>query len=396
VRGQIPVTGWALDDIEVDRVEIWRRAEPEDPPEAINPEGLVPVGTALFVEGARPNLETDFPYNLYPYNYKGGWGYMLLTYGLARRGNGEYVLHAFVWDVEGKKTALGTKTITCDNVNAVKPFGTIDTPAPGMVFPHSFYGNINFGWVLTPQPKYIPFDGSSIYVYIDGVLKGNLAEYGNYSASVAEMFPGYVNTNNSYGHYFIDLASYENGVHTIQWTAYDSEGVGEGIGSRYFSIENTGMGQAGLVATGSGKVIDGRKKRSEPYQSLSDLSLVSDSYTQSVRVRQGYMIESDLREVFPNDRGVVNIKMQEVNRVEIHLSDFVDQDSGGSRYCGYIVVGDQLRPLPVGSTLDEKKGIFYWQPGAGFIGEYDFVFVREINGYTDKIKVKIKILPKLH
>jgi len=28
LRGQIPVTGWALDDIEVDRVEIWRRAEP--------------------------------------------------------------------------------------------------------------------------------------------------------------------------------------------------------------------------------------------------------------------------------------------------------------------------------------------------------------------------------
>jgi hypothetical protein len=147
VRGQIPGTGWALDDVEVDRVEIWRRYEPEDPPEAKNSEGLVFVGDALFVEGTRPNLETDPPYNEYPYNYKGGWGYMLLTYGLARRGNGTYVLHAFVWDVEGKRTDLGTKTITCDNDHAVKPFGTLDTPAPGMTFPHVMYGNISVSWV---------------------------------------------------------------------------------------------------------------------------------------------------------------------------------------------------------------------------------------------------------
>jgi len=107
------------------------------------------------------------------------------------------------------------------------------------------------------------------------------------------------------------------------------------------------------------------------------------------------MIESDLREVFPNDQGVVNIKMQEVNRVEIYLSDFVDLDSGGSLYYGYLVVDDQLRPLPVGSTLDEKQGIFYWLPGAGFVGEYDFIFIKAARYGTKKtVKIKINILPK--
>jgi len=381
----------ALPSIEVDRVEIWRRAEPEDPPEAINQEGLVPVGTALFVEGARPNLETDPPYNQYPFNYKGGWGYMLLTYGLARRGNGTYVLHAFVWDKEGNRTDLGTKTITCDNDNAVKPFGSIDTPACGMAFPHSFYGNINFGWVLTPQPKYIPFDGSTIYVYIDGELKGNLSEYGNYSASVAALFTGYANTDNSYGHYFIDLESYENGVHTIQWTAYDSDGVGEGIGSRYFSIQNSGAALSDL-----GLSIEDDNS----FSSLSDLSLVPVYRSGFVGVKRGY-VGAVLEKFFPDEKGVVNIEIEEVSRVEIQLAGTTGKTgktvttgkAGYGSYEGYLVVGKELRPLPVGSSFDEKKGIFCWMPGAGFIGEYDLVFVKKSNGFTDKFKIKIKILP---
>jgi hypothetical protein len=31
-------------------------------------------------------------------------------------------------------------------------------------------------------------------------------------------------------------------------------------------------------------------------------------------------------------------------------------------------------PLPIGSTL--RGGRFYWQPGPGFLGDYDLVFER--------------------
>jgi hypothetical protein len=41
---------------------------------------------------------------------------------------------------------------------------------------------------------------------------------------------------------------------------------------------------------------------------------------------------------------------------------------------GYQVVGDERRPLPVGSTL--KGGVFYWQAALGFLGEYQLVFER--------------------
>ena len=31
-------------------------------------------------------------------------------------------------------------------------------------------------------------------------------------------------------------------------------------------------------------------------------------------------------------------------------------------------------PLPIGAHLDADTGRFTWNPGAGFVGTYDFVF----------------------
>jgi hypothetical protein len=39
---------------------------------------------------------------------------------------------------------------------------------------------------------------------------------------------------------------------------------------------------------------------------------------------------------------------------------------------GYQLVNGERRPLPIGSSL--KRGVFYWQPGPGFLGDYHFVF----------------------
>lgn len=385
IRGSLPITGWALDDVQVERIEIKRRPEPEDPSGAIGDDGLIYVGEAMFVEGARPDLEVNPPYNQYPLNYRGGWGYMMLTYGLPRSGNGQYELHAIAWDAEGNQTNLGTKIVYCDNANADKPFGTIDTPGPGMTMPDPGFGNINFGWVLTPQPKVIPFDGSTIYVYIDGVLKGNLAEYGNFSQGIADAFPGYANTNNSYGHFFVDLGELENGVHTIGWAAYDNEGAGEGIGSRFFKVQNTGGGAA-LEASAS---------RTSNYRPLSSLSLTPDNVSEPIKIERGFFRESNKTTVFPDYNGKFNINMKETGRIVIHLNERGENSESGLKNCtGYLQAGEYLQALPVGSFLDQKKGIFYWQAGTGFSGEYSFVFVRQYQGYSDKFNVTIKISPK--
>jgi hypothetical protein len=45
--------------------------------------------------------------------------------------------------------------------------------------------------------------------------------------------------------------------------------------------------------------------------------------------------------------------------------------------------------LPAGSTL--RRGIFYWHPGAGFLGDYTMQFERPDG---TKIQVQVKIVPK--
>src|SRR5262245_4525170 len=59
LSGAIPITGWALDDVEVTAVQIWRQPHPSDPLAAISPgpgpqTGLVFIGNATFIDGARP------------------------------------------------------------------------------------------------------------------------------------------------------------------------------------------------------------------------------------------------------------------------------------------------------------------------------------------------------
>ncbi|UCH98278.1 MAG: hypothetical protein JSV88_15935 [Candidatus Aminicenantes bacterium] len=225
VRSSIAVTGWVLDDIGVDRAEIYRESG----------SNLVFIGEATFVEGARPDIETAYPD--YPNNSRAGWGYMMLTNFLPNSGNGTFTLHAIATDITGHQVTLGTKTITCDNANAVKPFGAIDTPTQGGTASGS--GFINWGWVLAPQPNSIPIDGSTINVYVDGINIGH-PTYNIYREDISTLFPGYANSNGAVGYFYLDTTAYEDGVHTIQWTAADNAGNNDGIGSRYFTIQNTG------------------------------------------------------------------------------------------------------------------------------------------------------------
>jgi len=227
VRSSIAVTGWALDDVAVEGVKIYR-----DP---VSGEGgdWVYIGDGVFVEGARTDVEKTFPG--YPHNSRAGWGYMLLTNFLPNGGNGAFTLYAVVSDGVGNKVTLGAKTVICDNANAVKPFGAIDTPGQGDTASGSSY--INWGWALAPQPNQIPADGSTINVYVDGVYLGH-PTYNIYRQDIGVLFPGYANSNGAVGYFYLDTTAYENGVHTIQWTVTDSAGNTDGIGSRYFTIRN--------------------------------------------------------------------------------------------------------------------------------------------------------------
>ena len=363
VYNSIPVTGWVIDDIGAAHVKIYN--------------GDTYIGDAVFVEGARPDVETAYP--TYPNNYKAGWGYMLLTHFLPNGGNGTYTLFAKATDMEGNTVTLGSKTITIDNAHAVKPFGAIDTPTQGGTAAGNQF--VNFGWALTPQPNSIPVDGSSITVVIDGLIKGH-PKYNIYRSDIAGLFPGYANSNGAVGYYYIDTTNLKNGLHTISWNVSDNGGNNDGIGSRYFSVINTETDTASSAVHETGLLqneeLPGQNYRLEPVE-----------------------------ELYPAEDGITHIEISELERLEINLSGETilgftspslcsnPENTPPTNFNGYLTVGEQLKDLPTGSTLDKVRGVFYWQPGPGFAGEYCFLFIGKTpeGEYTRK-SIVVNITPK--
>jgi len=229
VTGEVGITGWAVDDVGVAKVDIYRSPLTGEPTQ---PNGLVFLGTASPVEGARPDVESV--HGTIPGSSQAGWGYMLLSNFLPNAGNGVFTIHAIVTDLDGHAASLGTRRIDCRNGAATTPFGTIDTPLQGQTVSGTI---VNFGWALTPLPNTIPADGSTIDVIIDGVPVGH-PTYGNPRADIAGLFPGLNNTAGPVGYFYIDTTTLTNGVHTIAWVVRDNSGAATGMGSRFFTVAN--------------------------------------------------------------------------------------------------------------------------------------------------------------
>jgi hypothetical protein len=364
ISGAIAVTGWALDSIEVpgnsangtSGVSIWREPVPG---EAMTPTGLVFVGYANFVADARPDVAGAFPNS--PYQYRAGWGYLMLTNflpnasGSGPLGNGTYKLHVIVTNQSGAGVDLGTRTITVNNAQATLPFGTIDTPIQGGTASGNAF--VNFGWALTENPFAIPFDGSTIFVFLDGVAVGHPV-YNQFRSDIATLFPGLANSNGGVGYFYIDTTKLQNTIHTISWSVTDNGSRTQGIGSRFFEVLNANGG--GVAAP-----------QEEPP--------TSESLAGPVRLRTGFDLNAPQVVIEPDTSGSYSIEMEQLGRLELSL--------GATQ--GYLVVGDHAEHLPVGSSL--KAGVFYWQAPLAFLGKFDMVFERPDG---TQMRVRVNIVPK--
>ncbi|HLP60506.1 MAG TPA: hypothetical protein VK186_16820, partial [Candidatus Deferrimicrobium sp.] len=93
----------------------------------------------------------------------------------------------------------------------------------------------------------------------------------------------------------------------------------------------------------------------------------------AVTVTKGYREDVLPQRIYPGKNGIITIEIRELERLVIHFPASVINRS----------------LLPIGSTLDSKKGIFYWQPGPGFIGNYEFVFTNNKGKHTNQININI-------
>jgi hypothetical protein len=355
VRSSIPVTGWVLDDIGVESVKIYRQVR----------NGSAYIGDAVFVEGARPDVEAAYPG--YPMNHMAGWGYMMLTNFLPE---GYSVIYAVAIDGAGNRVTLGASTIFIDNAGAVKPFGAIDTPDQGGKASGKNFRNQ--GWVLTPPPNQIPKNGSTISAYIDGKYVGHPA-YNIYRSDIDAYFPGYANSKGAMAYMEFDTTAYANGVHAIQWVVSDNAGNTDGVGSRFFTVRNAGNKEQVSVSS-----------RTETRQFHLASPIAADR-SKPLRFKKGYSPNIEPQGIYPDAGGNVAIEISELERLEIHFSN----DDTPLRSI------QSTTQLPVGSTLDMGKGIFYWQAGLGYLGRYELGFImQDKDGKLTKINIIVNIVPR--
>ena len=103
----------------------------------------------------------------------------------------------------------------------------------------------------------------------------------------------------------------------------------------------------------------------------------------AVHVATGFDPRARLTAVRPDAFGRRHVAIAEMDRVEVRLarspaakgSEWLPPSGG--RYAAYQVANGQLRRLPVGSSFDPSRGTLYWQPGVGYVGDYEFVVVDE-------------------
>lgn len=271
-----------------------------------------------------------------PFSDRAGWGYLMLSNMLPAQGNGIFRMHAIADDAEGNSTGLGARTIVAINSMATAPFGAIDTPAQGQTISGSAY--LNWGWALTPQPKMIPSNGSTIQVIVDGVALGQV-NYGFFRPDVAALFPRLENTNGAVGYRVIDTTALVERVHTIAWVVFDNMGVGAGIGSRYFTVAN------------SADAVPSAALESGP-----------DARRQAAGMEA---LEADAPRVY---------RLHPLRTLTVRMPA-PDDPACAASYAGYAQVNGELRDLPVGASID-PTGVFHWQPGPAFHGRYDLLLVR--------------------
>ena len=387
VSGSIALGGWALDDLEVTRVQIFRD------PVAGEPAAQMFIGTAVFVAGARPDVAQAFP--TYPLNTRAGWGFLVLTNMLPNQGNGTFRLYAYADDAEGARTLLGAKTIVATNATATLPFGAIDTPGQGATVAGSGY--LNWGWALTPQPKIIPTDGSTIQVYVDGVPQGNPV-YNLFRSDVSGLFPGLANSGGPVGYRVLDTTALAEGQHTIAWVVVDSQGAANGIGSRYFSVANSADAQAQGCRRGTSSPADAGAEESKASAPAVAVLAGPDNGRRAASLSVAPEIEGAVaaqrgaepaRRLPVHAEGHRTVTLRALERLELTLSDTVAPCAG--TWAGYLVTDGALSDLPVGAAID-PAGTFYWQPGPGFKGTFELLFVRTAcDGSKERLPVRVTI-----
>ena len=145
---------------------------------------------------------------------------------------------------------------------------------------------------------------------------------------------------------FIDTTVLANGTHTIGWLVTDSLSNADGVGSRFFTVQN---GSLTAAATASAESAGPRQmaETAEPIVAARGVAELPEL-------------------IYPDSWGDRTVRLPLGERIEARLPHGFES--------AYQLVNGDRRPLPAGSTWDAASGVFYWQPATPHLGEFQLVF----------------------
>jgi hypothetical protein len=109
-----------------------------------------------------------------------------------------------------------------------------------------------------------------------------------------------------------------------------------------------------------------------------------------VGVRRGFDLRTPIEPVAPGPDATLRVALPDRDRLELHLEGPDGYMAPSGPYQAYMLVGGRMAPLPAGSTFDGQAGVFYWQPGPAFLGQYELVFVRPGPG-PEPVLVRVQV-----
>jgi hypothetical protein len=184
--------------------------------------------------------------------------------------------------------------------------------------------------------------------------------YGGNRTDVGAAFAGFSNSNGAGGHYILDTTQYANGPHTIGWLIADDCNRTDGVGSRFFNIQNGSQ-----VAGSRASLTSVQVQAAEPGVDSAEPVTVAHGYGNLPAI------------VGPDATGVRIVYLKQGDRIELRLPRGYGE--------AYQRVNGISRALPAGATWDAASGTFYWQPAAAFLGSYELVFLRG----PEQIRVRV-------
>ena len=315
-RGCFHFSGWALDKIGIESVEIFgiesSGDDPARPSEAY-------VGEAFFVEGARPDIEAGYFH--VPQCSRAAWGYNFIPEMLPRDGFYTFVVRAR--SVTGATVELGRKKLRIENRLSLYPSGTLDSPPPGELISGSSYDGS--GWALGKGRSHI----SEVHLFIDSQYEKS-ARLGFPRPEMRFVLPPVSGLDLGFRATF-ETTSLSDAYHTAFVVAWDNKGRRSILGSRYFYSKRPAIpGSRGIVGRKIYGEVTKRKARKE---------------IEYIKKR-------------------VEIRVNELKSVAIKG---FSEKAEGTRYKAFYK-GQGI--LPLGMSLDEQKGIISWLPIPAFRGEF--------------------------